>query len=177
MTLTSEISIRATEPDAATKGWAVIRAGQEELLAGLRPKVALLAELELGADAREAALATLTDYCAGPVRRHLTATDRALYAAAADAPETRLLIRALRTAASALDEDIDTLTRIDDARRAKAVARNIEARLTTLLAVEQAVLLPALAASSGTELAARAVDFTKLRDGDQPSPAGSDRST
>jgi hypothetical protein len=116
------------------------------LLAALRPKVAMLTELELGAVDRETALAALSDFCAGPVRRHLAATDRAFYAPAADVPVTRLLVRALRTSAAALAQDIDVLTRMDDPRRARAVARSIEVRLATQLAVEQAVLLPALAA-------------------------------
>jgi hypothetical protein len=93
MTLTSEAFIQATETDPAIQARAVIRTGQQRLLAGLRPKATLLTALELGTDAREAALATLTDSCTGPVRRHLNATDRALHAPAADSPETRLLIR------------------------------------------------------------------------------------
>ena len=114
MTLTSEVFTPATETDPATQARATIRTGRQRLLAALRPKVAMLTELELGAGAREAALATLTDFCAGPVRRHLNATDRALYAPAAGSPETRLLVRALRTAAAALDQDIDALARDAD---------------------------------------------------------------
>ncbi|GAA2885884.1 hypothetical protein [Streptomyces mexicanus] len=164
MTLTSEVFIQATETDPAVQARAVIRTGQQRLLAALRPKVAMLTELELGADAREAALATLTHFCTGPVRRHLHATDQALYAPAAGSLETRLLISALRTAATALDRDIDTLTRTDNAHRAKIIAQSIEAHLATHLAVEQAVLLPALAALPGVELATLAVDFATLLD-------------
>ncbi|WP_406430149.1 DUF2249 domain-containing protein [Streptomyces sp. NBC_00631] len=165
MTLTSEVFIQVTETAPPTRARSVIRTGQQRLLAALRPKVALLTELELGADAREAALATLTDFCTGPVRRHLNATDQALYAPAADSPETRLLIQALRTAATALDQDIDALTRTDDAHRAKAIARSIEARLTTHFTVEQTVLLPALAALTDGEFATLAADFTNLLGG------------
>ncbi|MGW0084080.1 DUF2249 domain-containing protein [Streptomyces sp. NPDC003393] len=165
MTPTSEVFIRAAENESAVQARAVIRTGLQGLLAELRPKVALLTELELGADAREAALAALTDFCAGPVRRHLDATDRALYAPAADLPGTRLLIRALRTAATALDEDIDALTRTDDAHRARTVAQSIEARLATQSAVEQAVLLPALIALPDVEPTTLAADFTAFLDG------------
>ncbi|UXY31975.1 hypothetical protein [Streptomyces sp. HUAS TT20] len=164
MTLTSEVFIQATETDPAIQARAVIRGGQQRLLAALRPKVALLTELDLGTDAREAALATLTDFCTGPVRRYLNATDRALYTPAAGSPETRLLIRALRTAATALDQDIDTLASMDNAHRAKAIAQSIEAHLTTHLAVEQTVLLPALAELSGGKLAVLAANFTTLID-------------
>lgn len=165
MTLTSEVFIQATETDPAIHARAVIRTGQQQLLAALRPKVAMLTELELGTDAREAALATLTDFCTSSVRRHLNATDQALYAPAAGSPETRLLIQALRTAATALHQDIDTLTRTDNAHRAKTIAQSIEAHLATHLAVEQAVLLPALLALPGMELATLAADFTALLDG------------
>lgn len=164
MTLSSEVFIQATETDPALQAGAVIRSGQQRLLAALRPKVALLTELELGPDAREAAQATLTDFCTGPVRRYLNTIDRALYAPAAGSPETHLLIRALRTAATALDQDIDALARTDDAHRAKAIALSIEAHLTTHLAVEQTVLLPALDLSGG-ELAAPAANFTTPVDG------------
>jgi uncharacterized protein (DUF2249 family) len=164
MTLTSEVVIQATETTPAAKARSVIRTGQQRLLAALRPKVALLTELELGADAREAALVTLTDFCTGPVRRHLNATDQALYTPAAGSPETRLLIEALRTAASVLDQDIDALTRTDDALRVKAIARSIEAHLTTHLTVEQTVLLPALTALPDGQLATLAADFTTLLD-------------
>ncbi|MFE1914645.1 hypothetical protein [Streptomyces anandii] len=165
MTLTSEVFTQATETDPAIQARAVIRTGQQRLLAALRPKVALLTELELGADAREAALAALTDFCTGSVRCHLNATDQALYAPAAGLPETRLLIRALRTAATVLDQDIDALTRTDNAHRAKTIAQSIEALLATHLAVEQAVLLPALTALPGIEPATLAADFTTLLDG------------
>jgi hypothetical protein len=130
MTLTSEAQ-------------AVIRTGRQRLLAALRPKVAMLTELELGADAREAALATLTAFCTGRVRRHLDVVDHVLYAPAADSPETRLLVRALRTAAGRLDQDIESLTRVDDAHRAKTLAQSIEARLVTHLAGPPAPTPPA----------------------------------
>jgi hypothetical protein len=148
MTLTSEAPTRVTEPTEPTESVKSVETVESalRLLAALRPKVAMLTELELGAVDRETALATLIEFCAGPVRSHLIATDRLLYAPAADVPVTRLLIRALRTTAAALAQDVDVLTRMDDPRRARAVARSVEVRLATQLSVEQAVLLPALAA-------------------------------
>ena len=163
MSPTSEVmSHQVAGADPAVRARVALGAGRERLLAALRPKVAMLTELELGADAREAALATLTDFCTGLVRRHLDAADRALYAPVADSPETRLLVRALRTAASTLDRDIDALTRIDDARRAKTLAQALQARLAMHFAVEQAVLVPALAALPGIEPVALAEDFAAL---------------
>lgn len=166
MSPTSDVlSHQMTGSDPAVRARTAVGAGQRRLLAELRPKVAMLTELELGADAREAALATLTDFCTGHVRRHLDAADRALYAPVADAPEARLLVRALRAAAGTLGRDIDALTRIDDARRAKAVAQALQARLAMHFAVEQTVLVPALAALPGIEPAALAEDFARLLGG------------
>lgn len=178
MTPTSEVFIQAAEGDPAVQARAVIQAAHRRLLAGLRPKVALLTELELSADARDAALTTVTAFCAGPVRRHLDATDQALYAPAARSAETLLLVRALRTVATALEHDIDALTRTYDPHRAKTIVQRIEARLTTHLTVEQTVLLPALAALPDGELATVAADFTTVLDGGRldrstvPDPTG-----
>jgi hypothetical protein len=96
VTPSADIRIQVTETDPGTRAQAAIRAGHHRLLCALRPKVALLTELRLGSDAREAAWDGLVDFCTGTVRRHLSATDHALYTPAADAAATRLLVRALR---------------------------------------------------------------------------------
>ncbi|MFI6559511.1 hypothetical protein [Streptomyces sp. NPDC050534] len=162
MTLTSQVPFQAAETDPAERACAGIRSVQQRLLTSLRPKVAMLTELELGPDARDAAHATLAAYCNGPVRRHLAAADQVLYGPVAGSPETRLLVQALRIAATALDGDIEALGRTDDAHRARAVAQRIETLVVAHLAVERAVLLPALAALPGHELARLAGDFTVL---------------
>ncbi|MFS4091200.1 DUF2249 domain-containing protein [Streptomyces sp. AF1A] len=171
MTPSTEIYIHATETDPAVQAQAAIRAGHHRLLAALRAKVALLAELHLGAGAREAAQVAVTEFCTGEVRRHLAASDQALYAPAAGAPETRLLIRALRTTAVTLHDRIDALSRTDDTDASAALAQSIEAVLATHLAVEETVLLPALAALPGADLPTLAADLTTLLNGghlDQP---------
>jgi hypothetical protein len=177
MTLSSEVFIRATETDpsvqsdATVQARAVIRTGQQRLLAALRPKVAMLSELELGVADREAVLTALTDFCTGPVRLHLAAADQALYTPVARAAETRLLIEAMRTTMTALHRAIDALARTAEADRAESVAQGIEALLAGHLAVEQAVLLPALADLLGIELTTMAADFTTILEGGRP-PTG-----
>lgn len=143
----------------------------------LRPKVALLTELNLGSDAREAAWDGLVDFCAGAVRRHLSATDRALYTPVADAAGTRLSVRDLQAVSGDLDEKIDVLSRADDADAVATLAQHIEAVLAAHLAVEQTVLLPALAAVPGADLPTLASHWADLLDGDrlEPLPSTSPR--
>ncbi|MFJ5157174.1 DUF2249 domain-containing protein [Streptomyces sp. NPDC088353] len=131
----------------------------------LRSRTALLTELRLGRADRERARAALTDFCTGEVRRHLAATDQALYAPAAGAAETRLLIRALRATAAAVAARIDVLASADDADSADGAARDVTSLLTVHLAVEQDVLLPALALLPGADLPLLAADFETLLEG------------
>lgn len=164
MTPSAGIRIQVTETDPGTRAQAAIRAGHHRLLCALRPKVALLTELNLGGDAREAAWDGLVDFCAGAVRRHLSATDRALYTPVADVTTTRLLVQALRAVSGDLGEKIDVLSRADDADAVATLAQHIEAVLAAHLAVEQAVLLPALAAAPDTDLPALASRWAALLD-------------
>lgn len=165
MTPSSEIYIQATETDPTVQAEAAIRAGHHRLLAALRPKAASLAEPQQSADAREAARTAVTEFCATEVRRHLAASDQALYAPAAGAAETRLLVRALRTTAGALNDRIDALSRTGDADASAALVQSIEAVLAVHLAVEQTVLLPALADLPGADLPSLTEDWTTLLDG------------
>lgn len=165
MTPQSEVHIQATETDPHVQAKEAIRSRHHRLVSALRPKVALLAELRLEADAREAARASLHAFCAGEVRRHLAATDQALYAPAAGAAETRLLIRTLRATTAALGDRIDALSSTEDADTSATLARGVEAVLATHLAVELAVLPAALAALPGADLPALTADWLTLLDG------------
>ncbi len=160
-----EVHIRNTATDPAVQAEAAILAAHRRLLAGLRPKTALLTELRLGHAAREQARTAVTDYCTGEVRRHLAATDQALYAPAAGAAETRLLIKALRATSSAVGARIDALASADAADAAAAAAQDVAGLLTVHLSVEEAVLLPALAALPGADLPLLAADFETLLEG------------
>jgi hypothetical protein len=160
-----EVHIRDTTTDPAVRAEAAILAAHRRLLAGLRPKTALLTELRLGHAAREQARAAVTDSCTGEVRRHLAATDQALYAPAAGAAETRLLIKALRATSPAVDARIDALASADATAAVAAAAQDVTGLLTVHLSVEEAVLLPALAALPGAALPLLAADFETLLEG------------
>jgi hypothetical protein len=174
VTPSADIRIQVTETDPGTRAQAAIRAGHHRLLCALRPKVALLTELRLGSDAREAAWDGLVDFCTGTVRRHLSATDHALYTPAADAAATRLLVRALRAVSGDLDEKIDALSRAHDADAVATLAQHTEAVLAAHLAVEQTGLLPALAAVPGADLPALVSLWATLLDGDRLEPPAFD---
>lgn len=161
----SEVYLCDTAADPAVRAREMLRAGHHRLLAALRPKVALLTELQLDWAAREAAWDALTAFCTGPVRTLLSAADRALYAPVCENAETRLLVRALRATGAQLDERIEALARTDEADSAARLAPVIESLLASHLAVEQRVLLPALAALPGVDLAGLVAHFTVLADG------------
>ncbi|MFF9128480.1 DUF2249 domain-containing protein [Streptomyces sp. NPDC014889] len=160
-----EVHIRNTTTDPAVLAEAAILAARRRMLGALRSRTALLTELRLGRTDREQARVALTDFCTGEVRRHLAASDEALYAPAEGAAETRLLIRALRTTSAAVGAGIDALAAADDADSAADAARDIASLLTVHLAVEQDVLLPALALLPGADLPILAADFETLLDG------------
>ncbi|GAA4227243.1 hypothetical protein GCM10022254_14470 [Actinomadura meridiana] len=119
----------------------------------LRNRLASLADHEPGLAA---------GFCAGELRRHLAAADEALYGPAAGAPETRLLIRALRATSAEIDRRIGTL---DTAADPAAATRALGAVLSVHLAVEETVLLPALAELPGADVGLMVTDLRTLLDG------------
>jgi uncharacterized protein (DUF2249 family) len=161
VTSSSEIYIEATETDPAVRARAAVREVHRRLRAGL----AAAGEPPLGAGSRESAHPALLAFCTGELRRYLAAADLTLYAAASGAAETRLLVRALRSGAAALDEHIEALAAAGDTDSAVALARAIEAVLAVHLATEETVLLPALAALPGADLPTLVADLQAVRDG------------
>lgn len=146
MTNTSEVFIAATETDPSVRAQTAFKLVGQELLHTVRAET---------------------------VRAYLDAADRTLYAAAAGAAETRLLVRGLRVTAGLLDGRIAALPRTDEptaasdvseASDAAAVAA-FEAALAAHLAVEHEVLLPALAVLPGADVPALVEDFETLRTG------------
>ena len=162
MAADSEVYLRDIAADPAARVREAVRAGHRQLLAALRPKVALLTELRLDWVAREAAWDALTAFCTSPVRAHLRAAEQAFYTPATDSPETRLLAVALRATAAQLEERIEALARASEADAAARLAPVIEALLISHLAVERRVLLPALATLPGVDLPALVTRFTAL---------------
>ncbi|MDQ1014264.1 DUF2249 domain-containing protein [Streptomyces afghaniensis] len=158
MASSSEIYIEATQTDPDVRAQVAIRAVHQ----GLRIGLAAFGDSELVAGSQNGVHAALVDFCTRELRRHLAATDQALFAAASGATETRLLVRALRTTAAALDAHIDALAATDDTTSGMAIAQVIEAILAVHLATEETLLLPALAALPGADLPALVMDVLTL---------------
>lgn len=166
MTSASEVYIQATDTDPAVRAQDRIHRIHQRLrdeLAGL-------------AGAEEVERAALAAFCTGELRRYLTAADETLYAAASGAAETRLLVRGLRAASSALDRRVDALAEPaepagqgEQGKQAApgdaSTARAIEAVLADHLTVERTVLLPALADLPGADLPTLVEDLETLLDG------------
>ena len=161
MTPSSEIYIDATETDPAVRAQAALRSTHQRL----HGRLVTLVEVEPVAAAGESARAALVGFCGGELRRYLDACDQTLYAAAAGAAETRLLVRALRTTSGLLGRNIEALSSAADAAAAVSVARAIEAMLLAQLTVERAVLLPAVAGLPGADLPTLVADLHTLLDG------------
>ncbi|WNM32800.1 DUF2249 domain-containing protein [Streptomyces sp. Li-HN-5-11] len=148
---TAEVYIQATDTDPDLRALAVIEETHQHLLEGL----AALTEPheELGTAFSE------------QLHRFLTATDQTLYAAASGADETRLLVRALRTAAGTIGRHVENLAASADSGERVGAARALAGMLTVHLGVERAVLLPALAALPGCDLSTLVSDFTTVMKG------------
>lgn len=144
-----DVFIQATETDPAVRATAVVRQIHDRL----RDRLASLAGHEPG---------IVAGFCSGELRRHLAAADDALYAPAAGAPETRLLVRALRATAAEIDGRIDALATAGDPAGAARVLGSI---LAVHLTVEETVLLPALAELPGADLGLVVADLQTLLDG------------
>ncbi|WP_329446265.1 DUF2249 domain-containing protein [Streptomyces canus] len=168
MTSPSEIYIESTETDPVVRAQSVLQQTNQRL----QGRLATLTEIDPVADAGESVRTAVTDFCTGELLRYLSACDQTLYAAAAGAAETRLLVRALRTTASVVRQHIDKLSSADSAASAAVIARATEAVLRAHLAVERSVLLPALVRLPGADLPALVADLdTLLGGGRLESPA------
>jgi uncharacterized protein (DUF2249 family) len=168
MTSPSEIYIESTETDPVVRAQSVLQQTNQRL----QGRLATLTEIVPVADAGESVRTAVADFCNGELLRYLSACDQTLYAAAAGAAETRLLVRALRTTASVVRQHIDRLSSADSAASAAVIAQATEAVLRAHLAVERSVLLPALVRLPGADLPALVADLdTLLGGGRLESPA------
>ncbi|MFE9923375.1 DUF2249 domain-containing protein [Streptomyces sp. NPDC005774] len=175
MTQSSGVFIQSTQTDPVVRAGAVIRTEYERLHTLLTPLVepqptagAGNGEKDGTGDAEGAPdrVTTAATGVVGEIRRHLTASAETLHAAAAHAPESRLLVSALRITRSALDRHVDALETAGDSASAAAAAQRVEAVLSVHRAVEEDILLPALAALPGGALPPLVADYeTLLRGG------------
>lgn len=167
MSTTSEtIHISGTTDDPSVVARAALRDRGVQMCSELAAKVELATELRLSGADRELARRRLVSFCNQRVSRFLAVTDQVLYAVAAGAAESRLLVRALRIQRRLVAAEIDNLNRAEG--NAEIVIAAAHALLTLLrgcLEIEQFVLLPALATLPGVNLAALVEDIDTLLEG------------
>lgn len=149
----SDVFIQATETDPAVRAASEVRGVHRRL----HDRLAALAGHGPGHDH-----AVLAGFLDGELRRHLAAVDEALYAPASGAPETRLLVRALRAAVAEIEALAGAVPTAVDPVRA---ARDLAAVLAVHFTVEETVLLPALAALPGADVGLLTGDLRTLLDG------------
>ncbi|PKV99897.1 MULTISPECIES: DUF2249 domain-containing protein [Amycolatopsis] len=165
MTTTSGLYITGTTTDPAVRASAAIRDAADRLLLTYQAKAALVTDLCLDGMIREQTYTALVDFAIGQVRPYLAATDRVLYAAAAGAGETRLLVRALRRFRESITEHLDELAAANSPDQASHAAQALGAVLRAVLDLDQTMLLPALAELPGADLPGLADDLRTLLDG------------
>lgn len=163
----TSIHIEGTSDDPLVRATAWLTGSIDTLLADARSKSALLTELSLEPADRQAAQVGLAAFCADRVLRHLAAADQALYAPAAGAGPTRLLVAALRIQHRIIVHDVSDLETASTADRARAAARSLVTMLESCLEIQKSVLLPALAELPGADLPGLARDMGTLLEGKQ----------
>lgn len=137
----AEIFIQATETDPAVIARTAVREAHERL----RSRLAELTTA--GSKAGEQPLAAdLADFCRHDLRQYLADADRDLYAPAAKAPDTRLLVDALRVGSAALNRQINDLA-VGSASDSARIGSMIAGALDLYLRIE-ASAVPALAAGA-----------------------------
>ena len=161
----ASIHIQGTGDDPAVRAAAWLTGTIDTLLAEARSKSALLTELSLEPADRQAAQASLQEFCADRILRHLSAADQALYAPAAGAGPTRLLVTALRIQHRIIAHDISDLGTASTADQTRAAARSLVTMLESCLEIQKSVLLPALAELPGADLPSLTQDMGTLLEG------------
>lgn len=173
MTTSSEVYLSGTGTDPAVRAAAVLADDAERLLLTFKAKAGLLTELDLDGATRRQAYTGLVEFTTGEVRPYLAATDRVLYATAAGAAGTRLLVRAARRLRDVLDRHADELVRASTPDQAGHVAQAFGEVLAACLDIDRTVLVPALAELPGADLPGLVEDLRTLRGGgdlDEPGP-------
>ncbi|QDQ96825.1 DUF2249 domain-containing protein [Tomitella fengzijianii] len=112
------------------------------------------------------------DHVGGGLRAYLDAADDAIYAAARTVPATRLLAEAHRVSGPGIHEQIRRLVDATERPEAIAAADAVSALVRARLAVEDEVLLPALAGEKDVDLAALAARLPDPFAGSTPPAAG-----
>jgi uncharacterized protein (DUF2249 family) len=158
----TEIHILGTEDDPTRRAHAQLLDRDAEMLADLAAKVELATGFGLSLVRREEAQDSLVEFCSSRLGRHLEATDRVLYAVAAGAEETRLLVRSLRLQHEMIQSRVAGLARANTADEVNEAAHATLTLLRACVEIERLLLLPALAELPGVELPDLAEDVSTL---------------
>lgn len=160
--VTAQIYIEATETDPSQPARQVWEERAEGLRRELEAKVGLATQPGLTSARRKESRERLEKFTRGDLARYLWAVDSTLYAAAAGAAETRLLVRGLRAHHDLLAAGIERLERTDDAESFSACAHALVGLVSAGLHLERQVLAPALASLAGSDVAGLVSDLDTL---------------
>ena len=163
MTSTSDVHISGTSTDPAVRASVVIADEADKLLLAYQAQAALVTELHLDGARRQESFTGLMDFVADHLRPYLAATDRVLYAAAAGATGTRLLVRVLRRIRESLVRHADELGRAGTSDQAVTAAHALGVELAACVDIERSILLPALVELPGADLPGLAADLRTVR--------------
>ena len=162
----SDVYISGTGTDPAVRASTALADDAERLWLAYQAKAALVTDLRPDGAVRQEAHANLVDFATNHLLSYLTATDRVLYATAAGAPTTRLLVRALRRVREAAHRHLTELAAADNPDQAIAPARTLGAVLAAAIDLDRNVLLPALAELPGADLPGLVEDLHTLLSGE-----------
>jgi uncharacterized protein (DUF2249 family) len=171
VTSPSDVYISGTSTDPVVRASLALRDDAQRLLLAYQAKAALVTDLRLDGAVREETHSNLVDFATSHLQPYLAATDRVLYATAAGAPATRLLVRALRRLRDTLDRHIHDLIGASTPCQAGHAAGAVDAVLAAVIELDRGELLPALAELPGADLPGLAEDLhTLLSGGDLATP-------
>lgn len=160
--MTAQIYIQATDTDPSATAYRVWGERAGWLYADLDAKVALAVDPGLDPAGREEARARLEQFTTGELTSYLKAVNATIYAAAAGAAETRLLVRGLRAHHDLLLAGIPRLARLADAEAFAAAAHELVGILNACMHLEREILAPTLSDLAGLDLAGLVGDLTTL---------------
>lgn len=150
--MTQDIHIDGTSMDPATRAQETLAERADAILSDFAAHVALACDLRLSPDDSERTRSRLVEFCTTELVDYLDAVDRVLYAVAAGASDTRLLVRGLRAQQGIVAGHVADVRRANTLDELTAAARSALALCTGSREIERSALTPALAALPGVDL-------------------------
>lgn len=150
-TTSSDIYINGTAHDPTVQLQARLDARSDELVADLTAKTALVTELALSPPERDWVCDGLLSWCTDHLGPALAAADQALYAVAAGAEQTRLLVRALRGLQQRIHRHVEDLNQAGGVEQFTTAAHALAAVVAAYLHVHTTVFVPALVVLPGVD--------------------------